>query len=73
MAVFDTVKIQRPVVSNQENPPALVYNKDRSVEFFTPFDTDLAALMGDELKIFAIVKLFGGKAEFVRRAPWQEW
>lgn len=32
------VKCQKPIGSNQENPPVLVYNQDRSFESFVPWD-----------------------------------
>lgn len=67
------VKIQRPLESSQETPPALVYNQDKTYKAFVPFDEGLRALMGDDLKIYAEVEIEEEGIGIVRIISPQAW
>lgn len=53
-----TLKIQRPITSNQVNPPVLIYNEDRSIlteQLMTEQEMD--DLFGDSLKVYVQAEL----------------
>lgn len=52
------LKIQRPITSNQVNPPVLIYNKDRSIlteQLMTEQEMD--DLFGEALKVYVQAEL----------------
>lgn len=68
------VKIQRPLASSAPNPPALVYNKDRSMTAHMPITPDLAHLFkGGELKVYHEAKIEGDKLMIGRRVQNPGW
>ena len=52
------VKIQRPITSNQVNPPVLIYSADRYIfaEQLMP-EQDMDDLFGTELKVYVQAEL----------------
>lgn len=52
------LKIQRPITSNQVNPPVMIYNKDRSI--FTEqlmTEQEMDDLFGEALKVYVQAEL----------------
>lgn len=47
-----TIKVQTPVVSNDDAPPALIYDQTRSVELFVPFQEVKDLMAGSYKKFF---------------------
>ena len=69
------VKIQRPIVTNEVNPQALVYNEDRSILLTVPY-SDVEELFEDgELKIYVQVHVENGELNIAGnlRLDTQEW
>ena len=64
-------KIQIPLASNDKNAPALVYCKDKLIEFTLPIHL-VKEFMGGELKKFAYIYLEGNEWGF-QEAEWQSW
>ena len=64
-----------PVESTIPDAPALVYNRDRTVERFIQVDQGLVDFMRGESKKFAFghVDLLTRKLILVEEAPWQGW
>jgi hypothetical protein len=67
------VKVQRPLASSEADPPALVYNQDRTLIEFFPFDQALREAMGGDLKQYWWAYLQAGILYLERIAPEQEW
>lgn len=68
------VKIQRPLESTIDPAPALVYNEDRSVHFFTRFLPELALAMGSRPKIYCDVELLpAGGIRIIKEVEPQPW
>jgi hypothetical protein len=68
------VKIQRPLMTNGDEPMALIYSKDRYVEYMCPFH-QVEELFGmDEQKIYHHAVLGKGRKLLInKRAPDQDW
>ena len=52
------LKIQRPITSNQVNPPVLIYNEDRSI--FTEqlmTEQEMDDLFGESMKVYVQAEL----------------
>ena len=52
------LKIQRPITSNQVNPPVLIYNEDRSI--FTEqlmTEQEMDDLFGEAMKVYVQAEL----------------
>ena len=67
------VKVQRPLSSNAENPPALVYDQGRTFQKFLPMTGDLAALIGHEPKAYFEAQIVAGLVVLGKRIPPQPW
>lgn len=68
------VKIQRPLASTEPNPPALVYNEDRSVTLHMPITPELKHLFqGGELKVYHKATIEGDKLMIGRRVQNPDW
>lgn len=66
-------KIQLPLEGTME-PMALIYNSDRSREFYLPLTKQLTDMMKGRPKTFFFAKDDGlGQVEFLEEAPWQNW
>jgi hypothetical protein len=67
------IKIQRPLSTNEINPMALLYNKDRSFEHMLPY-ADLAQYFIDgDLKVYHIATLEGDDFRIGDRVDDQNW
>jgi len=66
-------KVQTVIESNMENPPAMVYNRDRSKEFFLPVTEDLRKLMNGKPKKFFSCHIEEKNLVIDFEAPWQSW
>lgn len=66
-------KVQLPIVSTEDNPPALVYNRTRSVRFVVLVTARLLDRMAGEPKAFFYGTVRGTQLTIVKPAPWQEW
>ena len=61
-----TLKIQRPITSNQVNPPVLIYNEDRSI--FTEqlmTEQEMDDLFGEALKVYVQAELTDNGTLFI--------
>lgn len=67
------VKIQKPLESNEKNPPVLVYNQDRSYEEFLEFTDGLRQAIGDRAKIYVEARVENGVLHLVREILPQPW
>lgn len=69
------LKIQRPLATNETVPMALIYNHDRSVEAYIPYDKELAEVFGEAQKMYWLcnVPLGRGYIKMVREVEWQDW
>ncbi len=68
------VKIQRPLVSSEPDPMALVYNRDRSLEAHMPMTPDIEALFADgSLKVYHRASLRGTELHIGRRVKEPNW
>jgi hypothetical protein len=54
MTKEEIFKIQVPIEHNLPEPLALVYNKDRTIQFQAKISDDLRDVIGDRLKIYVI-------------------
>lgn len=68
-------KVQVPMSTNAEHPLALIYNKDRNVEFQCHVTDEIRNFMGGAFKKFAYGELIGDQVsmDFTQAAPWQVW
>lgn len=60
------LKIQRPITSNQVNPPVLIYNEDRSI--FTEqlmTEQEMDDLFGEALKVYVQAELADNGTLFI--------
>jgi hypothetical protein len=64
------VKIQRPLFSSNECPTVLIYNKDRTVEYQTPYNNEWETWFGDKLKRYT--KAYLHKGILVIKQPVQD-
>jgi hypothetical protein len=64
-------KVQIPIASNDPNAPALVYCKDKLIEFTLPVHL-VKEFMGDKYKKFAYIYLKGNDWGF-QEAKYQDW
>jgi hypothetical protein len=67
------VKVQRPLAGSVSDPPALVYNEDRSLMQYVPFNYMLRSRMGDDLKQYWWAYVQAKVLYLDRPAPEQEW
>lgn len=78
MAGFFTqtiIKVQKPLSSNVENPPCMVYNEDRSVMFACDMSHGIMDWFEpDDLKIYALCRVWkDGQVQMVRRVEELDW
>lgn len=69
----EIVKVQVPLNSNIDNPPALVYNKDQSIFQQAQLTKELSKAMGDQPKKYFYCEFKDGQLELLEEAKWQEW
>ncbi len=67
------VKIQRPLESTLDTAPALIYNQDKSVFFYTEFTPVLALAMGSKLKVYCEAEIQGKGIRIIREVESQPW
>jgi hypothetical protein len=67
------VKVQRPLVSNSQDPPALIYNENRSVIMYYPMDAELKRILGTELKVYWWAHIEGDTLHLDKPAEEQDW
>lgn len=73
MADTMIVKIQRPLDSSQEKPPALVYNKNRTYTTFAEFSDELRELMGERLKVYCEAEIDGEHLALLGEVEGESW
>jgi hypothetical protein len=67
------IKIQKPIVTTEEVPQALIYDRDRTVQLTVPF-TDVEELFGPfQLKVYARAKIKGKNLVIQDVVPDQDW
>jgi hypothetical protein len=71
------VKIQRPISTNEPVPLALIYNKDRSIQFTVPFSQvagwfDSPATLANA-KIYCDANTANGHLQINRRVRNRNW
>ena len=67
------LKIQRPITSNQVNPPVLIYNKDRSI--FTEqlmTEQEMDDLFGEAMKVYVQAELANNGMLFINSSTVSE-
>ena len=68
------VKVQRPIVTNEEVPKALIYDEDKKVVQMVPLHTVLHLFKNDELKIYLRAELKNdGTLELKQRVSDRAW
>jgi len=68
------VKVQVPLASNEDNPPALIYSHDDSIMTSVPVDDELLAKMeGEDKKYFYFRRHEDGQIELLNEAGNQDW
>lgn len=68
------VKIQRPIMSSEPEPMALVYNRDRSLYANMPMTPVIEALFADgSLKVYHRAHLQGTELQIGRRVKEPSW
>lgn len=75
---MEIFKIQMPLSSNDTNPPALIYNEDRSIQGHIEITPELKEAMDSRPKAFFYGERFtNDNGELAmgwrQEAPWQEW
>jgi hypothetical protein len=75
--ITDVFKVQRPLGSSQPDPPFLIYNRTRSIEFFLPWEAALQMLLfpGHEAKTYWSARYDAKRPLFepIRRVGDQPW
>lgn len=66
-------KVQVPLESNDPNPPALAYNRTRSIQSFIPMSEELRIVMDGAPKKFFYAEKVGGTLAIDGEAPAQDW
>lgn len=72
------IKIQRPLMTNGDEPMALIYNKDRSIEHMCPYfevEELFASKDGEELpaKVYHKADIIDTKLVIGRRVEDRNW
>ena len=67
------VKIQRPLMTTESVPQALIYNRSRSVQQMVPFGEVEYLFSRSELKIFCKARLDDDKLVIGRKLNPQDW
>jgi hypothetical protein len=67
------VKVQRPITANVRNPPALIYNRDRSLQEQFPLTQELLVKLAGDFKAYYWASFKDGVLFLEERAPEQEW
>lgn len=67
-------KLQRPIHSNEYNPPILAYteNKTKQLTIDMPME-DWPLMFGDVPKVYVHAELVNGTLNIIGRAPEQDW
>lgn len=66
-------KVQMPVVTNDPNAEALLYNKERTIEGFVPITSELLHQMRGEKKKYFFGDYEKGEVDLQGQAPDQDW
>lgn len=68
-------KVQVPLMSSEDSPPALVYDKKRKKSIFMPVTKDLVKFMNGEPKkfVYGFVNRTTNNFQIEGEAPWQSW
>ena len=70
------IKLQRPLASNETDPPWLAYNRTRKVHQLLPrakLDQVTLLAMGDDAKAYFEATLVGDRLVFGRRVLDRQW
>ena len=67
------VKVQRSIVTSDDQAQCLVYNEDQSVLYQMPMTLELFDMFGDELKMYCYAELVDSIIVLEGEAPEQEW
>lgn len=69
-------KLQRPLATNDERRPWLLYNEARNIEIEIP-DAEITDFvrrkMRNDLKAYWECRINDGELDFIKRAPAQDW
>ena len=66
-------KVQVPLVTNDPNPQALIYDKKREEDHFVPVTEWLLAQMQGQPKLYFYGYIDGETVVLTEIAPWQDW
>lgn len=70
---LEVFKVQVPLTTNDPQPKALIYNKDRSYEGLIPVTDEIRKMMDNEPKRFFWGHVEGDALTIDANAPWQNW
>lgn len=68
-----TIKVQAPFESNTPNAPVFVYNRDRSVETYFPFDEFWQTALHGRQKAYFLARFMGEQMEIGQEVPAEKW
>lgn len=69
---LEIFKVQVPLGGTREDL-ALIYNKDRTIDFFSPITEEITLLMDNEPKAFVYGFMQDENFHVEKEAPWQDW
>lgn len=58
-------KLQVPLASNEKDAPAMVYNEDRTIQFFLPMTDEILNMMNGRPKAYFNMTFPDGKSDVV--------
>ena len=67
------VKLQRPLASNDRNPPVMMYNEDRTLMDHLEYKFIAHVFSDGSEKIYALAKVFERGIEIIKRVEDQPW
>lgn len=71
--ITDIFKVQIPIISNEDNPPAFVYNRSRTIVAEVEI-SDVKDHMKNRYKAFFEIEINReGEMKIVKEAKWQDW
>lgn len=67
------VKVQRPLGSSEGDPPALVYDRDRTLHRLMPMSPEVETALAGANKVFCEASIVGGELRLGRRVADPGW
>lgn len=67
------VKVQRPLSASEESPPALIYDKERTIEIFVDFTPELREVLKGKSKVYCEAEMSQGEIVLTKVINDQPW